>query len=186
MINDPLVTTSLVGNSITSSNPASTIHYSDMEEYSDMDDEDEVMTMNAAKNETNYISPRYWLQPARSNKESINKQVRLNQDYLALAREYTRLKPYTGHNHQTTCVLCSKAEAKVVFFPCEHRCVCKNCVKIEKICEDRMLSSIAHGHSNCPVCAQIIKLMLPHENGKVRHICTFIYSFVYYFLSLGS
>ena len=187
--NDPLVATSLVENIITVSNPASTIYYSDMEEYSDMDDEDEVISVNATKNETNYISPRYWLQPARSNKESINKQVRLNQDYLALAREYIRLKPYTGHSHKTVCVFCAKAEANIVFFPCEHRCVCKSCVKIEKICEDRMLSSISHGHNNCPVCAQIIKLMLPHENGKVRHIyivvCPFI-NLIYYFSTLGS
>jgi len=165
---DQIVADKLVENNITTSNPVSTMYYSDMEEYSDVDnEEDENLAINITKNEITYISPRYWLQPARGVKESVNKQVRLNQDYLALAREYVRLKPYTDHNRKTSCVLCTKAEANVVFFPCEHRCVCKSCVKNEKICEDRIASTVSHGHSNCPVCAQIIKLILPYENGKV-------------------
>ena len=163
MNNNSSLATTLLENTPTKA--ASIVYYSDMEEYSDMDnDEDEKVSM---KNEINYVSPRYWLQPARSNKDHVNKQVRLNQDYLALAREYTRLKPYTDHNSRVTCVICSKFDANIVFFPCEHRCVCKTCIKNEKICEDRMLSSVSHGHSNCPVCAQIIKLILPHDHGKV-------------------
>jgi hypothetical protein len=89
-----------------------------------------------------------------------------NQDYLALARLYKIQRPYADPHYLTMCLLCHKNVVEDVFFPCEHHCVCRKCLKKEKICSESDLRKIPDGYINCSLCAGIIKLILPLEDGK--------------------
>jgi hypothetical protein len=90
----------------------------------------------------------------------------MNKDYLDMARLYRLQRPYSDKNLSHTCVLCFKRKATHVFFPCDHCCVCEECVKVEEICPDSKLSSKVHGCCNCSLCGTVIKKILPFENGK--------------------
>ena len=89
-----------------------------------------------------------------------------NQDYLGLAYIYKIQRPYSDHNYKAVCVLCHQRPAQDVFFPCEHRCVCRSCIKSERFVEDRLMAKTEGGYNMCPLCACTIKLVLPHEHGK--------------------
>ena len=102
----------------------------------------------------------------------------INQDYLEMARLYKLQRPYSDINYSKACVLCRKRKATHVLFPCEHRCVCENCIRKEEICSDSKLSLKAHGCCNCPLCAAIIKKILPFENGKeIERYWSWVYEF---------
>jgi hypothetical protein len=90
----------------------------------------------------------------------------MNQDYLGMARTYKLQRAYSDPHFNALCVLCQKHECSDVFFPCQHRCVCRNCIRSEQICDDRSLTSNPRGFCNCPLCSTIINIILPHENGK--------------------
>jgi hypothetical protein len=91
-----------------------------------------------------------------------------NQDYLALARLYRIQRPYSDPNYQALCLLCQREYCEDVFFPCEHHCVCRKCMKKEKICEESYFRHHPEqgGCCNCSLCASIIKKIFPLENGK--------------------
>jgi hypothetical protein len=91
---------------------------------------------------------------------------KLNQDYNNLARLYKLQRPYSNPKYKALCVLCHKNYVKDVFFPCEHHCVCRKCIKTENICDERGLAKNPNGYCNCSLCAGIIKLILPLEGGK--------------------
>ncbi len=53
-----------------------------------------------------------------------------------------------------------------MFFPCEHHAVCQECVIREKIHEFGSIESVQpNSHYNCPLCSEVIKKILPCENG---------------------
>lgn len=89
-----------------------------------------------------------------------------NQDYLNMARTYKTERLYSDRNITQTCVLCNKRPASHVLFPCEHRCLCNDCILKEDICPDSKMSTKTHGHCNCPLCAAVIKKILPFEHGR--------------------
>ena len=88
-----------------------------------------------------------------------------SQDYLNMARLYKLNRPYSDPNYFGLCVLCHTNFADMVFFPCEHRCVCSECILKENICSDSQLNYVTDGYCNCSLCATIIKLILPSEGG---------------------
>ena len=101
-----------------------------------------------------------------------------NQDYLELARLYKLQRPYSDINYSKACVLCRKKKATHVLFPCEHRCICASCMKKEEICADSRVSSMSHGCCNCPLCAAVIKRILPFEHGKeIERYWSWVYEF---------
>jgi hypothetical protein len=89
-----------------------------------------------------------------------------NQDYLGLARVYKLERPYADPFAKLLCLLCRSEYACDVFFPCQHRCVCRSCIRSEQICDDRSLASNRDAYVNCSLCAQVIKLILPNEGGE--------------------
>lgn len=138
--------------------------YSDFYDYSDMDNEDD---------ETPFEVPKFTVPEQRG--ATLDQKIRhdrdvpvggRNQDYLGLAYIYKLHRPYSDHNYKATCVLCHQRPSQDVFFPCEHRCVCRLCIKNECFVEDRLMSKTAGGYCMCPLCATTIKRILPHENGK--------------------
>ena len=88
-----------------------------------------------------------------------------NQDYVHMARMYKLTRPYSDPNYFGLCVLCHTNFADMVFFPCEHRCLCMECIQKEHICSDIQMDSVSDGYCNCSLCAGIIKLILPSEGG---------------------
>ena len=141
-------------------------NYSDFYDYSDMDnDEDE--------EEVPMKVPHFAIPEHRGfvldQKIRQDKDVPVggrNQDYLGLARMYKLQRPYSDHNFKATCVLCHQRSSQDVFFPCEHRCVCRACIKSERFVEDRLMSKTSGGYCLCPLCATTIKRILPHEHGR--------------------
>lgn len=96
---------------------------------------------------------------------ALSTKGRLNQDYVQMARLYKVQRPYSDPHNPVVCLLCHKNLAEDVFFPCEHHCVCRACIKKEKICEERQLAKMPDGYPNCSLCASVIKLILPLEDG---------------------
>lgn len=87
------------------------------------------------------------------------------QDYVHMARMYKLTRPYSDPNYYGLCLLCHTNFADMVYFPCEHRCVCSTCIEKENICSDSQFASTPDGYCNCSLCAGIIKLILPSEGG---------------------
>lgn len=101
--------------------------------------------------------------------ESPEKSPRVNRNYTQMARLYKIYRPYSLT--ETTfkglkCVLCHEKEPVDVFFPCEHRCVCRSCIQKEQICDDVTFENNVNGYCNCSLCAEVIKKIIPFENGK--------------------
>eukprot|EP01039_Chlorochromonas_danica_P010701 gene10701-11876_t len=91
---------------------------------------------------------------------------RRNRDYLQLARAYHFQRPYSDPHYKAICLLCHQIEATDVFFPCQHRCVCRPCIDKESICEEQALRENPDGYAMCSLCAEVIKKILPFEGGK--------------------
>lgn len=91
-----------------------------------------------------------------------------NQDYLNLARIHKIQVPFYANNVQSRplCVLCNKEGPLDVLFPCEHRSVCRTCIKKEGVVPIHDMNKVPNGHCNCPLCSSIIKLILPWEQGE--------------------
>jgi hypothetical protein len=90
------------------------------------------------------------------------------QDYIGLARLYKIQQPYRGTTIDPICVLCHRETCREVFFPCEHRCVCKSCIKSECICGIDQANQNQNSHTTCPLCASIIRIILPFANGAEK------------------
>lgn len=89
-----------------------------------------------------------------------------NQDYLGLAREYKFHRKFSDPRSNPACVLCHSRSSKDVFFPCEHRCVCRECIRKENFCDERELQNRKDGYSLCPLCANAIKIIIPFDHGR--------------------
>ena len=154
-------------------------NYSDMDDaecpHSDMDsDEDSRKEYDQWREQLvreNYLLPDAWHEDrsaavlkSRPTEEIIRGGT--NQDYVGLARIYKIQRPYSHPTARLVCVLCHKRDAEDVFFPCEHRCVCRKCIRNEKVVEESKFDEMsADGFCNCPLCATIIKKILPSEGG---------------------
>lgn len=91
-----------------------------------------------------------------------------HQDYIGLAKLYKIQQPYRSTTLAPICVLCHKQSCQDVFFPCEHRCVCINCIKKESICSMVEAKPDQNCHTTCPLCASAIKIILPFANGQEK------------------
>ena len=111
--------------------------------------------------------------------ESPETTARINRNYVQMARLYKIYRPYslTETNFKSLkCVLCHDREPVDVFFPCEHRCVCRPCITKEQICDDITFETNINGYCNCSLCAEVIKKILPYENGEeVEKYWTWVY-----------
>jgi len=103
----------------------------------------------------------------------------IKQDYLNMARQYKTQRLYSDIKRSAQiCVLCNKRNATHVLFPCEHRCLCNVCIDNEEICADNKMTERTHGYCNCPLCAGVIKKILPFDAGKeVEEYWQWVYEF---------
>jgi len=95
-----------------------------------------------------------------------------SQDYLALAKMHSMQTPYSlprvaagSATERPLCVLCNKKVAQSVLFPCEHVCLCDPCNKKERFCSNDDPLIAAGGCCSCPLCASVIRKILPYEDG---------------------
>lgn len=79
----------------------------------------------------------------RSQSAVIQKQngVELTKNYLELVRDFRQLRPYTRrpdgkYPSDTLCVYCVHERPTSVFFPCQHMCVCNDCIEANNITTD--------------------------------------------------
>ena len=88
----------------------------------------------------------------------------MNKDYLSLAREYVSSTPYRDLSSTPTCILCKSNPVSVVFFPCQHKCVCPSCMEKNNIGNPN-----AQGSWNfCPCCCGEIKIALESTGDEVE------------------
>jgi hypothetical protein len=94
------------------------------------------------------------------------------QDYASFARLYKLQRPYMDPALPALCLLCHKNYAADVFFPCQHHCICRACIRKENICDEKTFVKMSNnggsnsGYCMCSLCGGIIKLILPLEGGK--------------------
>ena len=145
-------------------------YYSDVDDdivyYSDMD-ENELKIANLAASNMHSLGgfqSRVYPEAVRFDNNKLKGGT--SQDYIAMAHQYKAQEVYRDINAHPKCVLCHKNEAIDVFFPCQHRCVCRRCIITENICDDTKFDEIPNGYCNCSICAGIIKKILPFEGGK--------------------
>ena len=105
-------------------------------------------------------------------------EYQTKRDYLEMARLYTLQRPYNNDSNSKSCLLCRMNQATHVFFPCEHRCVCEGCIEYEEICSHSDILSRAHGCCSCPLCAAVIKRIIPFDNGhEIEEYWSWIYEY---------
>ncbi|GMF65102.1 unnamed protein product [Phytophthora lilii] len=102
----------------------------------------------------------------RSQSAVVQKQngVELTKNYLELVRDFRQLRPFMRrpdgkYPADTLCVYCVSARPTSVFFPCQHMCVCNDCIGLNHISTDYSTSA---DWCACPVCMADIRLILPH------------------------
>jgi hypothetical protein len=144
------------------------------EYYSDMDSEDEICSSDDEYLRENgaYTMPVFSIPEQRGFLPYIHRVPKtpiiggMNKDYIAMAKTYKQHYPYRKSNNNAICTLCQNEKVHDIFFPCEHRCVCKSCIKSQQICEEGLLSKFTNGYCMCPLCSEPIKLILEYENGN--------------------
>jgi hypothetical protein len=79
----------------------------------------------------------------RSQSAVVQKQngVVLTKNYLELVKDFRQLRPFTRrpdgkYPAGTVCVYCNAARPTSVFFPCQHMCVCNDCIELNHISTD--------------------------------------------------
>jgi hypothetical protein len=103
---------------------------------------------------------------------------KLNKDYATLAAVYSQQQyyRYTPENDNVQCYLCEAQTenqgCEDVFFPCEHRCVCRNCIKEFGIgppgCNAKSGKDGGEWCHYCPVCKQMIAKVVSVD--KVKNV----------------
>ena len=89
----------------------------------------------------------------------------LNKNYVHLAREYTLTAKYRDLSSQSTpCVMCKKEVATVVFFPCEHKCICALCKSAHKI----GMPTETGSWNYCAICCGEIKIAFISDGTEVE------------------
>ena len=99
----------------------------------------------------------------------------LRHDYVGMARTYKLETLYREKSREVKCILCFTNLCGEVFFPCEHMCVCSPCIRKEHLCSESNLTG-EDDFCHCPLCHQVIKLIVPFEQGKeVERYWTWVY-----------
>lgn len=141
--------------------------------YSDMDDSGESSEFDANINYSEMFPVEEY--EVRSTQMVVNSRIEIdnvdliggrNQDYLGLARDYKVHRCFSDPFVHPSCVLCHKGSSEDVFFPCEHRCVCRACIQAENFCDERDMPIRKNGYNICPLCANVIKYMVPFDKGR--------------------
>ena len=93
-------------------------------------------------------------------------------DYFHLAQTYKMHSSYqvsqlsSSGKGPPNCILCQKNKCDRVFFPCEHVCVCEECIITNQFIESEKMKYQPGGYNICPLCAMEIKKMFRFDNGR--------------------
>ena len=142
------------------------------EYYSDMDSDDELCSSDDEYLRESGGMPEFLIPEQRGFLPYIHRVPKtpivggMNKDYIGMAKTYKQQYANRKTNNNAICTICQRDRVDDVFFPCEHRCVCRSCIKSQQICEEGMLTSCPNGYCMCPICSESIKLILEYENGN--------------------
>jgi len=87
----------------------------------------------------------------------------MTKDYVSIASEYRNTSQYRKLDEAVVCVLCHTHTVTTVFFPCQHKCVCKVCIDLNNIGKP----SVEGSWLFCSICNEQIKLALEHDGEEV-------------------
>ncbi|KAG5185507.1 hypothetical protein JKP88DRAFT_354175 [Tribonema minus] len=82
-------------------------------------------------------------------------------NYMQMAQEYHVTAPYRDLKGRAK-------EARMVFFPCGHKCMCEKCVMQHKYSCAGATDAGEDSWTMCPVCAEQIKFMSLFIDGKTE------------------
>jgi len=100
---------------------------------------------------------------ASQDKELMNYSKTLTKDYISLARDYGNQEPYRDLSSDPSCVLCKVNTVTTVFFPCGHKCTCRECIDKNNIGKPGTEGS----WNFCAICCDEIKHALEHDGTEV-------------------
>lgn len=87
----------------------------------------------------------------REDFSKLAKQQKLYRDYAKLANHYDDESPYRNiKSTEIVCVLCHINTVDMVLMPCEHKCICNDCIYRYEIGEQRPQTEKMI--KKCPVC----------------------------------
>ena len=69
--------------------------------------------------------------PGSDDSEASTRRGPASKDYKFLAAEYKQQEAYRQLAGNQRCVVCRQNACDHVFFPCQHKCVCRQCISSE-------------------------------------------------------
>ncbi|KAF0683335.1 Aste57867_24611 [Aphanomyces stellatus] len=138
-----------------------------------------VPRIDAAEDDAKAIAARekaYALEALRHESKSMIS------DYVSEVDRYNHAKPYARRPDNTypkaTCVYCHVNLCHMVFFPCEHKCICDACLEGMHVGKHRRAGqAVSPGEHfpGCPVCQGEVKVMFEHTGREVQDYWTWVY-----------
>jgi hypothetical protein len=102
---------------------------------------------------------------ASQNTELVSYSKTLLKDYVSMARDYVNQETYRDLDSQIIkCVLCKDKVVTTVFFPCQHKCTCLDCIDKNNIGKPGTEGS----WNFCAICCDEIKIALEHDGSEVE------------------
>lgn len=134
--------------------------------YATQEDEDQSRAVEAPEDS----SIESWEAAPASPKLRKPKPRKQNKDYVQLADAYKLEAQYRKLDGHPTCVMCHRNPVHDVLFPCEHKCVCRGCLRENGIGESREEGK----WPLCPLCCGEIKRILPHDGREVERYWSWV------------
>ncbi|EQC37137.1 hypothetical protein SDRG_05364 [Saprolegnia diclina VS20] len=94
-------------------------------------------------------------------------------DYITDIDRYNSAKPFSRRSDKTfdpeaRCIMCKTQKILMVFFPCEHKCVCNKCLDYHPPVT-KTIGKGAHWPHACPVCYRDVTVMFENTGFEVDH-----------------
>lgn len=108
--------------------------------------------------------------PPNNQSQTVNQATSsTSRDYIAMAQQYQKFLPYSSHSFDpnTKCILCSLGTPDDILFPCNHRCVCRNCLSLPPLSLQFNLTKagkrprLGSEKVFCPLCNSFVKQIIP-------------------------
>ncbi|KDO31615.1 hypothetical protein SPRG_03535 [Saprolegnia parasitica CBS 223.65] len=106
--------------------------------------------------------------------EALRRQSQsMTTDYISDVERYNSAKPFSRRPDKTfdpeaRCIMCKTHKIHMVFFPCEHKCVCNKCLEYHPPVT-KIAGKGAHWPHACPVCYRDVTIMFENTGFEVDH-----------------
>lgn len=104
------------------------------------------------------IDPNF--HPDRARLHELARSLHLARDYARLADTYDQERPYRDFTAKTLrCLICEHNTVDMVCMPCEHKCICNDCILLHQVGKEGTSQGQPESISRikkCPLCRQTI------------------------------